>query len=520
MIYLRLRRRNGPRRHPTVMKIDYSNRLSKPIARFWDIAFRPGEWLLSKFSHLDRSHWPILWVIGFFLVQAVPATIIRASNLEEGRILAMARGAVEDGHWLTPFIYGERFAERPVLLSWVTAIFGEMTGGVTLWSLRIPHLAFFLAGALLIYSLLRSITGKAAAIFGALCWISMPVVAPKFINSEPDIVLSTLLFAAFFVWWQGTSGKSMTAGRWLGVSVLIALAGLTKGPQPVAYFTFGVGAYILLKQRNQIAAFIVAHLFAGLIIGGWYAMVYQQNDNDIELWMAHSRLSSRTTGLETVRHHLDFVKSLAIEFLPGTILIGPAVAMVARSWRSTRHDLMLAAVLYTLACTLVLVFWPGKVAARYAMPATITLAVVCGLMFEKWRYSHPRAIVSALVVTCLIFAGLFVRGWVAMPFWPHLFKESQIAGNALSSVLQRRPGPLYVIGDTTEYNMLGYVNGKIRAVTLEDLARLKTPSIAVLLPEERQELARQSPTLGLFDGPHLVSMRKSYMVVEIVPQDR
>jgi hypothetical protein len=55
---------------------------------------------------------------------------------------------------------------------------------VTLWSLRIPHLCFFLAGAPLIYSLLRSVTGKSAANFGALCWISMPVVAPKFIRTR------------------------------------------------------------------------------------------------------------------------------------------------------------------------------------------------------------------------------------------------------------------------------------------------------------------------------------------------
>jgi 4-amino-4-deoxy-L-arabinose transferase-like glycosyltransferase len=483
-------------------------------ARYWDLAFRPGEWLLSRFSRLEQSRWPILWVIGLFLVQAIPSTIIRASNLEEGRILAMARGAVEDNHWLTPFVYGERFAERPVLLSWITALFGELTGGVTLWSLRIPHLCFFIAGALLIYSTLRSITGKSAAIFGALCWISMPVVAPKFSNSEPDIVLSTLLFAAFCVWWQGTNGKSMTLGRWLSVSVLIALAGLTKGPQPVAYFALGVGAYILLKQRDQIPAFIVANLTAGLIIGGWYAIVHEPND--IELWKAHSRLSD-TVGLETVRDHLDFVKSLAIELLPGTILIGPAIMIAVFTWRNNRCDLLLAAILYSVTCTLVLVFWPGGVAARYAMPATMTLAVVCGLMFEYWRHSHPRVIVSALVVTYLIFVALLVRGWVAMPFWPHLFKESQIAGTAISSVFQGRPGPLYVIGNSTEHNMLVYVRGRIRAVTLDDLARLQTHSIAVLLPEEREALARQAPTLRIIDRADLVSQRRPYKVVEILP---
>src|SRR4030081_2885646 len=154
------------------------------IARLSSYLFAPGEWLLSQFSRLDKTQWPVLWVIGLFFIQAIPATIVRASNLEEGRIIAIARGAMEDGHWLTPFIYGERFAERPVLLSWISALVGEVTGGVTLWSLRIPHLTFFLGGALLIYSLLRSNTGKSAAIFGVLCWLSMPMVAPKVINAE------------------------------------------------------------------------------------------------------------------------------------------------------------------------------------------------------------------------------------------------------------------------------------------------------------------------------------------------
>src|SRR6476646_8971872 len=118
-------------------------------------SLRFGQDLIARFSRLDRTRGPVLWVIGLFMVQAIPATIIRASNLEEGRIVAIARGAMEDGHWITPFVYGERFAERPVLLSWISALLGEVTGGVTLWSLRFPHLIFFLAGALLLYRLLR-----------------------------------------------------------------------------------------------------------------------------------------------------------------------------------------------------------------------------------------------------------------------------------------------------------------------------------------------------------------------------
>ncbi len=487
------------------------------MGRLWDIVFVPGEWLLAKFSGLDKSRWPILWVIGLFLIQAIPATIIRASNLEEGRIIAMARGAVEDGHWLMPFIYGGRFAERPVLLSWIAALFGETTGGVTLWSLRIPHLGFFLAGALLIYGLLRSVTGKSAAIFGALCWISMPVVAPKFINAEPDIVLSVLLFGAFCMWWRGTRDNGPTPGRWLCIGVLIALAGLTKGPQEVAYFTLGVGAYILLRRRDQIPAFIAAHIGAGLIIGGWYGLVYQPGD--IDAWKAHSRLTQTTAGMATILGHVDFVKSLAVEFLPGSILIGPAIMIATRRWRdNARHDLLLAAVLYSVACTLVLLFWPGKVAARYAMPGTMTLAVICGLMFEDWRHSHPRIIVSALVVTCMIFGGLLVRGWIVMPIAPHLFQESRLAGRAIAAALRERPGPLYVAsGDSTDHNMLVYVREPVNAVALDDLAKLNTSAIAVLRPEHRRAVLQMRPELQFIEKGNVVSGKTHYDIVEIIP---
>ena len=179
---------------------------------------------------------------------------------------------------------------------------------------------------------------------------------------------------------------------------------------------------------------------------------------------------------------------------------------------------MLAAVLYSMLCTLVLIFWPGGVAARYAMPATMTVAVAGGLMFEAWRGSHPRVIASALFVTYLIFGGLLLRGWVAMPFWPHLFKESEIAGAAISSVTRIAPQPLYVISGTTELNMVGYVKGKIETVTLNDLARLKIRSTAVLLVEERQALARLAPALRIVDGPDLASQRRLYKVIQIVPE--
>ena len=480
-----------------------------------DVFFRPGEWLLSQFSKLDDARWPHLWIAGLFLVQTIPATLIRGSNLEEGRIIAIARGAVEDGHWLTPFVYGERFAERPVLLSWVAALFGEVSDGVTLWSLRIPHLCFFFGGALMIYHLLRSSTGRSAAIFGVLCWITMPMVAAKFINAEPDIVLSTLLFAAFCVWWNGTANNAMTLPRWLSVSALVGLAGLTKGPQPVAYFTLGIGAYLLLKRRDQIPAFLAANLGAGVLIGSWYVAVYQ-SAGDMNLWIVHSRLMT-ITGLDLLRDHLDLVKSIAVELLPATILMGPAMIIARRRWRATEPDLLLAAILYSATCTLALMLWPGGVASRYAMPATMTLAVVCGLMFERLRASQPRVVASTLFVSYLIFAGMLARAWIAMPFWPRLFQESRIAGEITANFLQRPTNPLYIVAGSDAYNMLAYVKGPIRAVTLDDMAALEADAVAVLATGERKALSRLHPELRFAEGPDIGLQRRPYRIIK-VPQ--
>jgi 4-amino-4-deoxy-L-arabinose transferase-like glycosyltransferase len=421
---------------------------------------------------------------------------------------------MEDGHWLTPFLYGQRFQERPVLLSWVAAQFGELTGSVTLWSLRIPHLIFFLAGALLIYNLLRTATGKSAAIFGALCWISMPMVAPKFINAEPDVVVSTLLFAGFVIWWLGSSSNRMTLLKWISVCVLISLAGLTKGPQPVAFFTLGVGAYILIKRREQIPAFLATNVAAAVIIGSWYVAVYQPND--VDAWLVHSRVMT-TTGFRLILDHMNFTISMLAEVLPGTILIVPAMFLIRQGWKSGERDLMLAAVLYATICTLVLVFWPGGVATRYAMPGTMALAVVCGLMFEEWRCSHAKVIISSLTVTYLIFGAFLARGWVAMPFWPNLFQESRFAGDAIAAAVGRQLGPLYIIGSSSEFNMLVYVSGPIRSVTLNNLGRLDKRAVAVLHPDEEAALARANPTLHLVDGADIISQRMPYRIVEISP---
>ena len=216
----------------------------------------------------------------------------------------MAR--VEDGHWLAPHLYGIRFIERPVLLSWMAAAIGKLSGGVTVWSARIPHLLFLLAGGLMVFNLVRLHTRKAPAVFGALCWFACPMVAQKFVTAEPDVTMSVLLFGGFFLWWKGVTAGHVSMWRWLSIGIVLAAAGLTKGPQPLAYFALGVGAYLLVKRRwRDIPGFILANLVAGLAVASWYWAV--MIPGDVKGWMNHSRLNDAMTATQWIRDHLDFV---------------------------------------------------------------------------------------------------------------------------------------------------------------------------------------------------------------------
>jgi hypothetical protein len=123
-------------------------------------------------------------------------------------------------------------------------------------------------------------------------------------------------------------------------------------------------------------------------------------------------------------------------------------------------------------------------------------------------------------VTYAIFGGLLVRSWIVMPFAPQLFQESRLAGQAIAATLRQEPGRLYVVGgDATNHNMLVYVKGPISAVSLDDLAALNTPAMAVLLPEHEQALSRMKPALQLIDKGDVVCGKVRYNIVEIIPPE-
>jgi len=233
---------------------------------------------------------------------------------------------------------------------------------------------------------------------------------------------------------------------------------------------------------------------------------------DLAGWRHHSRLAEGLTLSQWARDHLDFLISIFVEWLPGSLLLGPVIVALWRGEAFRDDGLLQALVLYAGVATLVLLVWPGGIATRYAMPASPALAVMSGILFERWWSSRPWLVGAGNSVVIAIAGYLVLLGWVAMPLLPDLFRQTRIAAQQIEAVRALRPGPLYGIRGSSNVNILAIVAAPVRLVTLSDIARLPVPALALLTPAEIDALAGS----GLRVVPHAVPRDKSgARVVEV-----
>ena len=305
--------------------------------------------------------------------------------------------------------------------------------------------------------LVRQRESAAAALFGAVCFLISPALLQKLITAEPDVMLSTLLFATFIVWWDGQKTGRVTYARWLATGAVLAAAALTKGPQPVAYFTLGVGAFLLLKRQwKDLPGFLIANAMAGLMLLAWYVSIYKPGNWAI--WAAHSRLHTGIRLSDYLLGLFHFIAQFALELLPGTIVAVPFVLTLAKKRELMRDDLALALLLYASLCTLVLVLWPGS-GTRYAMPAILAVAALAGLGYARVRAEHPRWLDGGIGVAFVLAVYAIAIGWIAMPLKPTLFAGSRIGAEKMTAPMGPNPAPLYCIFEFAQQQCRGLFAG-------------------------------------------------------------
>jgi 4-amino-4-deoxy-L-arabinose transferase-like glycosyltransferase len=409
-----------------------------------------------------------------------PLIVFRGYNADEGLAVSIARTAIEDGEWVVPHVFNLRWVERPTLLSWIIAAISAPFGGVSQITARVPIALFLVFGCVLIYLLLRRVSASIpAALFGVALFLACPLVIRSSVLITADLPLAVLLFFAFYLWWGGNEQESIGFGRWLVIGVVLAFAGLLKGPQPIAYFALGVGLYILgSRSWRQIPGLILAGVICALPLAAWYTAIYTPGDEAI--WGTFMRVhpALRFSG------PVEVVFRLLGETLPAALLA--AAFLIGRSWRGksaagpgiVRPGFVAALACYAFIAALLILFWPGGSTPRYYFPIVLPLAVFGGLGYDLLSTRRPQIVAPVMLLTAALLAYALLYA-AASPFLPLRYRQATIDAARITALVQTAPGPIYRTGDTA-LNVLPYVPAKILEATPEELAAVAGPAWMVL----------------------------------------
>jgi 4-amino-4-deoxy-L-arabinose transferase-like glycosyltransferase len=432
---------------------------------------------------------PVIAIIVVWALLAMPLVFFRGYTAHEGLAVSIARTAVETGDWLTPHMYNQRFVERPTLQSWIIEAISAPFGEVDQITARIPSALFLLFGCLLIYGLLREVAaGVPAALLGVALFLACPLVMRSYVMVTADLPLAVLLFLAFVLWWDGYARQSLGIVRWLLIGVVLALAGLMKGPQPLAYFGLGIGLFaVATRSWRQIPGLVLAGAISAVPLALWYAAIYTPGDEST--WAAFMRLSHPR---ETFSGPAGALLRLIPEILPAAL--SAAAFLILRGFRDKRFeppDFVAALSSFAFVAAILILVWPGGSTPRYYLPMVLPLAVFGGLGYDQLSVRKPQIVAPLLALTAALLLYALAYS-AASPFLPNQYRQAAVDGDKVTALVKAAPGPIYPSGDVA-LNLLPYLPGPIAYASLDELAGMPAPAWMIMTPEDANALLAKRP---------------------------
>lgn len=452
-----------------------------------------GNALRQMHAYLQRPGVIPLLIILLWACAVLPNLTVRSFIYEEGTNAEIGRDVLAHGHFLTPFVYGVRWHEKPSLLGWLIAGAGLIIGGVNEWSARLPAMLSVLAIALLVHRVTRRYASPAASLFAALSFLFCPLLLQKLTIAEPDTIITVLSFAALVVWWDGAALGNVTLWRWGACGLLLAALSMAKGPQPAGFFALGVAAYLVIERRwRDLPGFLLCMMIPLAATIAWGAAVYHPGDEGT--WLSYARLLYHPAFGDYAWRIVYNIGSLFLELLPASVLL----PFIPWPWRRQKGDVpavVAPMVLYSSVCTVILFLWPG-VNTRYAMPIAPSVAVLAGIAWdalEKSRYAVGRRITAIAVALLATYQVLLVV--MVMPLFADRFGETRLAGEAIGRAVRAAPAPAYCLHLDT--NMLFYAKLPVQCLYMQGLAALTPPAWLLIPAPYLAELARLRPDVKL-----------------------
>lgn len=331
------------------------------------------------------------WLLSAFIVLTLTLYIdrMRWTN-EEPRRAIVAQEMILTGEYFAPTVFQEPYFKKPPLHNWTIALAAGADRVVTPAEARLVSLAAFLLVGLMAMGLLRPASHRRGYV-AFFVVMTMYLMLCEYGNmAEPDMLLTLLTFAAFFVYVRGPRSAPHIAASGL----LVGLGILTKGVSPLFFYP-PVLLYTLIHthDRRRRCAWLGLHALIALLPPlAWAGIIYQKGLLPQLLAVSGSELTEKAMRSiwAFLTHLLEYPLKILLVTLPWTGLVWAA-------WRrAPRRDAVYWISLYAFGIALLVFTLIAGSRDRYMLPALPFLAVWVSYHFDPER--RAPAIVSRLLV--------------------------------------------------------------------------------------------------------------------------
>ncbi|MCA9069751.1 MAG: glycosyltransferase family 39 protein [Planctomycetaceae bacterium] len=475
--------------------------------------------------------WLVVLVVGIYFSRTDDLYLAG----EETRRAQVAAEMLWSGDWLVPRQQGKIYLSRPPLGSWAIAIVAQLRGELDVVSVRLPTLLAVLATTLLLYGYTRNFLPREGAFLAAVGYPTMAQVLQLGRVAESEGLFTFFISVSLLVWHWGYLKKWPGWAMWSAGYCLAGLAGLTKGPQGIAYFVGPVWFYLLVIERNWRSLLSPAHL-VGLLGGGITIGVWQ-----VPYMMATSWEAGKAVWLTQASNRFQFfdwagaVKHFVrfpFEILACTFPWSLAFVQVfnRKCWRALgdlRSELQF--LLVALAVTFPTVWFAPYARGRYFMPLYPLISIWCGIILSRcasasretgmnkgWRVFlgglSTAAVVGGIVVCVIAFHPSWVLENVQIPPIPAALFLGLATAIAIWTVSHIGSSEGRSIQVSTV--CIALIMGFIHTGLIVSSQAARQPQVGDLLADVRTEL-RPDETLVSFGR---VSHAFAYYYGKFIPQ--
>jgi 4-amino-4-deoxy-L-arabinose transferase-like glycosyltransferase len=250
---------------------------------------------------------------------------------DEPRYAQVAREMLARHDWITPWLGGLPWLEKPPLYYW-QAMAAFAVFGVSDWSARLPAAVDATAMVLAVYFFLRRFR-PGFHLDGALICASCAAVLGYARAASMDMALTATFSIALLAWyaWYENGGKFFLAGFYLS----LALGLLAKGP--VAPFLAGLVILVFALTKRDSQPLWRTLWLPGILLFcavglPWYVLVQMRNPNFFRVFILQHNLARFGTNLY---HHPEpfwyFALVLLLGLLPWLVFVLAATVKIIRA---------------------------------------------------------------------------------------------------------------------------------------------------------------------------------------------